>query len=254
MRQTFIPAAMTVLARVACRRRSDRGHRFRLALRQVQPACRRHDRDQAFVFAGYFAANSCAIIPPIDAPTICALLMPSASSSPPRPPPCRPADRVLRPSGREALHHDFLHVGHAQAHQMRRQSDVAIVETDDAKTLRRQPFAECLRPHRHLGGEAHDQQHGRVACRGRSSRIRCRFRWRGFAACVPPKYCYDRQLSRVAAPVDKMSARPEPVFPNGRKDHAPRTRPPCQRDFRPPDHRRRHHRRLRRARRERCAG
>ena len=46
---------------------------------------------------------------------------------------------------------------------MGRLADVAVVEPDDAKPLRGQPFAERLRPEDELGAEAHDEQDERVA-------------------------------------------------------------------------------------------
>ncbi len=47
--------------------------------------------------------------------------------------------------------------------QMGRLADVAVVEPDDAKAFRRQAVAERNRPADELRGEAHDQQHGRIA-------------------------------------------------------------------------------------------
>ena len=45
--------------------------------------------------------------------------------------------------------------------QLRRQAGVAVVEADDAVALFDQLRAEPVRPHRQLGADAHDQQHGR---------------------------------------------------------------------------------------------
>src|SRR5260370_34307545 len=49
------------------------------------------------------------------------------------------------------------------AGEMGRLADVAVVERDDPKSLRRQALAERLRPEDELGAEAHDQQDERVA-------------------------------------------------------------------------------------------
>jgi len=46
---------------------------------------------------------------------------------------------------------------------MGRLANVAVVESDDAKSLGRQSFAQRLRPENELRGEAHDQQNERIA-------------------------------------------------------------------------------------------
>ena len=46
--------------------------------------------------------------------------------------------------------------------ELRRQADIAIVKTNDAKTFVDQKLAKRVGPQDHLYGEAHDEQNRRV--------------------------------------------------------------------------------------------
>ena len=67
------------------------------------------------------------------------------------------ADRLARQMGLQQL----WHVGHAQAFEAGGQSDVTVVEADDAKPARRQRDAELVVPGDHLRRQAHDQHQRR---------------------------------------------------------------------------------------------
>ena len=104
-------------------------------------------------------AISCAIMPPIDAPTRCADLMPSTS---------------IRPTVSLAMSMQLVGRGdrdfqEPQLEQFERGqplaaghlagfADVAVVEADDAKAARGELAAELVVPQDHLGAEPHDQQ------------------------------------------------------------------------------------------------
>ena len=111
--------------------------------------------------AGQRIAISCAIMPPIDAPTTCALRDPEHVHQ---------ADRVARHVLEQIGRGDLAglpatpcQVGRRRPVDLGRLADVAIVEADDPKAARGERRAEIVLPDDHLRAEAHDQQQRRIA-------------------------------------------------------------------------------------------
>ena len=105
-------------------------------------------------------AISWAIMPPIDAPTRCADLMPSASISPMMS--SRHVGQFVGRGDRDFQQTQLEHFDRGQAlaaGHLAGLADIAIVEPDDAKAARRKLPAEIIVPMDHLGAQPHDQQH-----------------------------------------------------------------------------------------------
>jgi hypothetical protein len=128
-------------------------------------------------------------MPPIDAPTTCARLIPSASR--------RGGGvsrhvvegirRDRRPAG-VALGHHGREVGHAELGQKGRAPDVAIVEPDDPEPAGYESLAERIRPAGQRRDEPMDHQDRRIAVApealiGDVDAVGADF-WHGCASCV----------------------------------------------------------------------
>ncbi len=92
-----------------------------------------------FTLSGWLIATSCAIIPPIEAPTTWARAIPSASSEPDG-----VGSHIVERVGRgdrlagRGLGDQRPEVGPSEGVEMSRPADVAIVEPDDPKTFGRE--------------------------------------------------------------------------------------------------------------------
>ena len=126
--------------------------------------------------SGWLPASTCAIIPPIEAPTTCArsmlqvveqTLASSAMSTSVYgtglrlPTDSAPPARYTEPSARRPCN-------------LRRQADVAVVEPDHPVAPLDQLRAEAVGPHRQLRADAHDQQDRRGLRDRRDPRRRAR--------------------------------------------------------------------------------
>ena len=173
-----------VVASPWCSRRRSLGLRRRLAIASGLPGGRPGrplvDMIETIerVRAGYCAAATWTIMPPIEAPTMCAVEAERLHE----------ADRV----GRHVLH-QIRRVDLLAGHQLL----IAVGEVGtgprsrsrsrgrcrDCRSARRkkpscrQPVAESVGPHGELRAQAHDQQDRGIALRRPSSRTRSRCRW-----------------------------------------------------------------------------
>jgi hypothetical protein len=110
---------------------------------------------------GNFAASTCAIMPPIEAPTTCARSSPAGPSGRWCRRPCPPAYRACAPAG-PARRRPWPAAGcRASSPDPPRQAAIAVVEADHAVAARHQCLTEGIGPARKLHAEPHDQHDGR---------------------------------------------------------------------------------------------